>query len=153
MRHNDLVVGARLLVALVTLALAAAACGGDTSGVLEVTDAWTRTTPPGASAAAFYMTVENRTEVDDTLLSGSSDRCEIIEIHRSQITDGLMEMRVATHDDLLVESGSTLVMEPTNLHVMCVGIVDPITDGDEVMLSLEFKNAGQVQVAVTVGEP
>lgn len=129
------------------------ACSSGDSGDLTVAEAWTRATPPGAEVAAFYLTVDNGADTPDELLSATSPRCAMAELHRSEVVDDLMQMGPATAQDLTVDAGQEMVFEPTGLHVMCMGMTEPIVDGDQIELTLEFANAGRVVTTVTVGEP
>lgn len=125
------------------------ACGG--SGAMTVTDAWGRSTPSVADAAAFYVTFENGTSAADRLLAVSeTERCETVELHRSETVDGVMQMRPAGSSDLGVPAGGTLVMEPGGLHVMCVGLRSPLVEGEEIPLAFDFEQAGTVEASVVV---
>lgn len=136
-----------------SLVLLGVGCGSNEPTPLSVDDAWTRPTPPGSEVAAFYLAIDNGTEDDDQLLSASSPRCETTELHRSEVVDDLMQMGPATADDLKVEAKSVVMFEPTGLHVMCVGLDEPIVDGDRIELTLEFAKAGQLVTTVTTDEP
>jgi copper(I)-binding protein len=131
------------------LLVAVAACGG--SGSIEVTDAWARPTPPVAETAALYVSFENGTSSDDRLVGvDAGDRCGTVELHRSAMADGVMQMRPATPEELAIPSGAALVMEPGGVHVMCIGPSAPFETGDEIELVFEFEQAGTVEVTAPV---
>jgi copper(I)-binding protein len=139
----------RFVPSLLVLALVLAACGG--SGEMTVTDAWGRSSPAVAEAAAFYVTFENGTSVDDRLLGvADTERCDAIEVHKSEMVEGLMQMRPADPSELQVAAGDSLVMEPGGLHVMCIGLRTPLVEGEEVPLTFEFEQAGTVEATVVV---
>lgn len=132
------------------LALFLVACGGNDQGSLTVRDPWARTSPPGSDTSAFYLEVDNPLEVADRLVAADSPRCSRTELHVSEMTDGTMSMHPATPEQLTVPSGATLLLEPGGLHVMCMGVTDPLTAGEEVALTLSFEIAGDLDVDVSV---
>lgn len=135
-------------VPIVVLAMAVAACGGSNS--MEVTDAWGRSSPQVAQAGAFYVTVENGTGTGDRLVAAASDRCGMTELHTTVMTDGVMSMRPAEADQLSIREGERLDMEPGGLHVMCMGLVEPLVAGEEIPLTLTFAEAGDIEVTISI---
>jgi copper(I)-binding protein len=124
---------------MVMLALVVSACGG--SGVIEITDAWAGSTPPGAETAAIYLSVANGTGSDDKLVSFSSGRCEAAELHATSIDDqNVMRMRPATPEALTVAAGGELVMVPGTMHVMCIRPDTEFIEGDTVPFTLTLES-------------
>ncbi len=137
------------VTALVGAALVLAACGG--GGGMVVEDAWGRSSPSSADAAAFYVTVRNDTGAADRLVAAAVDRCTKTEIHESSMdANGVMKMRPADPDALEVPPGGELTMAPGGLHVMCMGVTAPLEEGETVQLRLTFEGAGTVPVAVAI---
>jgi periplasmic copper chaperone A len=139
----------RRIPILLAVALAAAACGGDTGGI-AVDDPWGRGSPMNAEVGAFYMTIRNGGDTADRVVAGSSDRCSMIEFHNSSMgADGVMSMAPAP-ELFVVPAGGSLVLEPAGLHVMCMGLTAPLMEGETVTLDLELEQAGAVTVEVKV---
>lgn len=136
------------LVGATLVAMTVAACGGGDS--LEVVDPWGRTSPMNAEAGAFYMTIENGTDVEDRIVSATSERCTMVELHNSSMNDeGVMSMEPAP-ELFVVPSGGELVLEPNGLHVMCMGLTAPLVEGETVTLELEMEQAGTVTVEAAI---
>jgi copper(I)-binding protein len=132
------------------LAVALAACGSE-GGALAVEDAWGRPSPAVADAAAFYAVVSNPGDTADRLVSASSERCGMTEIHETSMDDaGVMSMRPAAAEALVVPAGGGLVLEPGGLHVMCMQVTSPLAEGETIPLRLVFEQAGEVDVDVVV---
>ncbi|MGF1665340.1 MAG: copper chaperone PCu(A)C [Acidimicrobiia bacterium] len=124
---------------LVTLALVVSACGG--SGVIEVTDAWAGTTPPGVDTAAIYLTITNGTGTDDRIVAFSSERCETAELHATSIDDqSVMRMRPATAEAMTVEAGDELSMVPGAMHVMCIHPDRDFLEGETIPFQLSMES-------------
>lgn len=137
------------------LAVSAVACGGPgsdadtdaaTADGVTVGDAWIRPTPPVTNVGAFYLTVRNGTSQPDRVLGASSPRCAEIEIHRTDTVDGVASMGPAEPADLEIPAGGELRFDPTDLHVMCLGLDEPVVAGDVVPLTVSFERSGDLTV-------
>lgn len=135
---------------LICAALLLTACSASGSGVIEVVDSWASPTPPGAQVAAIYLTIDNDTGDDDRLAAVSTDRCGAIELHATQFEDGIMRMRLADPELLVVESQEQLEMAPGGLHVMCIDPAEPFKDGDQLQLTVTLESAGELTVVTPI---
>lgn len=139
---------------LLAVALAVGAlvgCGSDDGPTtIGTSDMWARPTAPDASNAAFYGTITNESEVTISFDEGYSRACETIELHESTMSDGVMSMGPADPADTILEPGESLVLEPMGLHVMCIGLDEPLVEGTPVDLELTFDGAGAVITEVAV---
>lgn len=134
----------------IAAALVLTTCSADGSGVIEVVDSWAPSTPPGAPVAAIYLTIANGTGEDDRLTAVTSDRCGAIELHATQFEDGIMRMRLADPDLLVVPAREQLEMVPGDLHVMCIDFSEPFKDGDQLQLTVTLESAGELAVTTPV---
>ncbi len=140
----------RLRLAVIALLLVTAACSGR-SGVLRITDSWAPSTPPGAQVAVVYLTIENGTDVDDRLVSVSSDRCGAIELHATQFDeDRIMRMRLAEPGLLEIKSGETMEMVPGGLHVMCIDLPTPFKAGEPLVLTVTLETSGDFEITTLI---
>ena len=147
-------------VAAALLALLAAGCGssdGDEDALvvsdgLAVVDAWVRPTPAGVNEAAIYITIENRDAPQDRLIALSSDRCMVVTPHLTVISDEIASMTeaVADEDQLALEPGGGVAMEPNGLHAMCLGLADPFELGERFDVVLQFSDHDPVRTPVVV---
>lgn len=130
------------------LVLAAGACGGAaTGGRVALVDAWIRPTPPVTNVGAFYLRIVNGSATDDRVVGASSPHCAEVEIHQTDTDDdGVASMRLAEGSDLLVAAGEDLVFEPSGLHVMCLGLDQPVVDGARLSLTVELAEIGPLTV-------
>ncbi len=123
------------------------ACGG--TETFEVSDPWARPTAPGAEMGAIYFVADNGTDVDDALVAATSPWCDEIELHTTDTRDGVMSMYPATDEQLVVPAGGELVAEPGGLHLMCVGLTQPIVEGEPVEVTVTFATAGDVALTAS----
>jgi copper(I)-binding protein len=131
-----------LAVATLGAALPAWAAG------LTVTNAWSRSTPPGVTVGVAYFTLKNDSGKSDRLLKLSSPVAEKVQVHRTEILDGIARMREVAV--LHVEAGQELRFEPNGMHLMLMGLKKPLVEGQAFELTLVFEVAGARTVKVAV---
>jgi len=134
---------------LILLALIVTACAPAkiTTGVLAVRDAWARPAAQGDNGA-IYFAIENGTENDDALVSVASDVAGAAELHLSQMEGDRMSMR--QQETIAISAGEAVVFSPGGLHVMLVGLARELKNGDTFEAALQFENAGEKIITVTV---
>ncbi len=125
------------------------ACGG---GGLIVKDAWARSSPMNAEMGAVYFTVMNRTGQDDVLTGVSTSVAGMAEIHQSVMESDVMKMQPVPGGRVEVPNGGTVTFEPGGLHVMLMGLKEPLKAGDTFEIVLHFERFGDVRVQVEVRE-
>jgi copper(I)-binding protein len=112
-------------------------------GSLEITDLWTRATPPGAPTAAGYMTIANNGSEDDTLVSAGSPDAASGELHMMETKDGVMTMR-PVDGGIAIPAGGKVTLAPDGLHIMFVTLKAPLKEGEKFPVTLTFAKAGKV---------
>jgi periplasmic copper chaperone A len=80
------------------------------------------------------------------VVAASSPRCAEIEIHGTDLVGGVASMDPAGDRDLEVPAGGELVFDPAGLHLMCLGLDEPVAEGDLVPLTVRFDGAGPLTV-------
>lgn len=121
-------------------------CGSSGSSDIVVRDAWSPPTPPVTNVAAFYFTIHNLTTTADVLVGAFSSSCDEMQIHESVMTGDVSSM-----DELFkvpIEPDADVIFEPSGLHLMCLGLVEPVKDGDSIAVILEFERSGSLDIEV-----
>lgn len=142
-KRTPIRIAARLLLAAGALGASAVVLAAD----IEVSDAWSRPTPPGAEVGVAYFKITNHGK-SDRLVSASSPVAKRAELHISQMEGGVMKMRHL--DSVELKAGSPIVFEPSGRHVMLTGLKKPLKQGESFPLVLKFANGGSVKVQVSV---
>lgn len=109
---------------------------------------WARATAGQAPNGAAYMSLANNGTAADYLVAAAGDVAERVELHQHSMVDGVMQMRKV--DEIEVAPGAPMVLEPGGLHVMLIGLKAPLKEGGSFPLTLTFKEAGDVEVSVSV---
>jgi len=137
---------------VIALAIAAALAGlPAVAGELAIANAWSRSTPPVAKVGVVYFTLRNDTKKSDRLLKLSTPVATKVEVHRTEVLDGIAKMREVAV--LHVEAGQVLEFQPGGLHVMLMGLKQPLVAGTAFDLELLFEVAGPRKVRVDVRNP
>jgi len=134
----------------VALAVGLAACGGGgDDDQLAVHDVWARSTPAVASVGAIYLRVTS--PVDDELVAATVDPsvAESVQLHSTEV-DAAGTATMTEQMALPVAAGGELVFDPLGNHLMLVGLVDPLTNGERFDVTLQFATAGAVNADVEV---
>ena len=115
---------------------------------LLVSKSWSQALPAVAKNGVAYLTIENNSTRQDKLISATSPIAERVEIHSHQHVDGVMKMRKVEYVE--VGKGETTIFEPGGLHVMLIGLKEPLKKGLIFPVSLIFIKAGELVTYVTV---
>jgi hypothetical protein len=107
---------------------------------LHVRDAWARESMMTALAGAAYMTIHNSTDADDALVGASSPAAGVVEIHLSAMDDeGMMSMTPV--EEVAIPAHGDGILKPGSFHIMLHDPVEPLTEGNEIEITLEFMAA------------
>lgn len=100
---------------------------------------------------AAYMVIENQGGASDKLLSVSSDVAQFIEVHKTEMQDGVMRMMPV--EFIEIPANSRVELKPGGFHIMLIGLKRDLVPGDEINLILNFEIAGEVPVIAKVRAP
>lgn len=117
-------------------------------GSLEIMTPWSRATPKGAATAIGYMTIKNTGTAPDRLVGGSADFASGFQLHSMVMEGGVSKMRGL--DGVDIAPGQTIEFKPGSSHVMFVGLMHALTEGEHVKGTLVFERAGTVKIEYDV---
>lgn len=137
----------RLFLSLCT-ALIALAGSPARAETLDVSDAWVRQGPPTAQVLGAYMTLENPGAQAVTIIGAGSPQFETVEIHRTEIVDGMA--RMIPQERLDIPAGGRVALEPGGLHLMLINARQPLAADAAVQIELRLEGGGSITVAAPV---
>ena len=144
-----------LSCAVAVFAAPSIAQGADSS--IQVQDAWARQAPmmppmghmhAAGGNGAVYMNLRNTGQETETLVGGSSDAAESVEMHETIREGDVMRMRPVTKLEL--PAGGVLEMKPGGMHIMLIDLKRDLRPGDRIHVMLNFDHAAPVSVEVPV---
>ncbi len=136
------------LALLVAVGCAQAGLPGDGGGI-EVTQAWSRETPPNAPVAAGFVTIRNVGKTEDRLVTVKSQAAGRVEIHEVRDEQGVARMREMPNG-VPLPAGATVELKPGGYHLMFIGPVQRFQAGDAIAATLVFEKAGEMPVEFEV---
>lgn len=116
---------------------------------VEISNATVREPLPGKSLSAGYFSLHNKGTAQIALVSVSSNNFGAVELHTHQMVDGMMQMTEI--DQIVVEPGQQVHLQPGGLHLMLFRPVQKISLGEQVQLRLQWSDgtSQEVQASVT----
>lgn len=138
----------RILFALAIGSLFLSACGSNMPNEVAVKDYWARSGMKDGNSAA-YVLLQNGTSADVELIGASSEVAQAAELHLSQMkADGTMEM--IQQQSIAIPAGGEMELKPGSYHVMLIGLKQELKAGDEITLTLKFKNHQDIILKIPV---
>lgn len=125
-----------------------ATAGAQETGAIRIEQPWARASIIASRPAAAYLTVINESEEPVRIIGFEAPVARQAEPHRMVAEDGRMTMRPAGVVE--VASGRRLVLEPGGLHLMLMGLTEPLKEGETFPLTLRFEDGAPVTVTVPV---
>ena len=139
---------AGFLGAAVLLVGGIAAAETYSAGGIQIGNPWARATPKGATVGGGFLTITNKGTESDRLIGGSIAPAARFEVHTTIMENGVAKMRQVT--GLEIKPGETVELKPGGMHVMFMGLKQPLTKGQTVKGTLVFEKAGPVAVEFAV---
>jgi copper(I)-binding protein len=104
------------------------------------------------NGAAYLASIENKGAAADRLVRASTPVAARVEIHTMNVdAQGVMRMREI--DGIALAPKAKVQMKPgAGLHLMLIGLKEPLKEDASFPMTLEFERAGKVEVKVIVGQ-
>lgn len=128
--------------------LLAALSASSVAQPLEVSDGWVRQGPPTAKVLAAYMTLNNPGAQAIVISGASSPQFGSVEIHRTEIVDGVA--RMIPQEQLKIPPGGHVTLQPGGLHFMLIDARQPLPAGGKVRIDLRLDADTRMAVEVPV---
>ncbi len=117
---------------------------------VTVTEPYARAVAPGQPNSAIFMRLSNQGDSALQLVSASTPAAKVVELHTHTNDQGVMKMRRIDAIDL--PAATEVELRPGGLHVMLIGLTQPLNKGDEIDLTLTYSDGDQDSVKVPVKE-
>ena len=95
------------------------------------------------------MIITNKGAAADRLIGGTSPIAKQLEVHQMTMDKGIMSMRPVL-GGLEIKPGQTVVLKPESVHIMLIGLKQPLAQGERVNATLDFAIAGKVDLQYVV---
>ena len=117
---------------------------------MVIEDAYARASSPVAQSGAAFMTIFNHSDMDDRLIGVTSTAAERLELHTHIMEDnGVMRM-VEVEEGFAIPAGDTIALERGAMHVMMLGLTEPLVQGEDIEVTFSFEHADPVVHTITI---
>ncbi len=117
-------------------------------GNIIIEDPWIPAAPPNARVMAAFMTIRNVSSKPLTITSASSSLFRKIEIHRTEMHDGVMKM--VPQEGLTIPPGKSIKFSPGGYHFMLKGPSRVPAAGESVPLEISLSDGSGKHLDIPV---
>ncbi|NDV88848.1 copper chaperone PCu(A)C [Aurantimonas aggregata] len=123
-----------------------------TAGSITIDHPTSRPTPKAAKTGVGYLSIFNAGTQADRLVGGSAEASERLELHVTEIVDGVARMR-PVEGGVVIEPGATIDLASGGIHIMLGGLKGPLVAGESFQGELVFEKAGAISIEFNVERP
>lgn len=138
-------------LAVLLAAVPAVAASQEPASPLRFQNGWARPQAETSRPSGGYITVEN-TGRDTVVITGASCAgAARTEIHEMVTQDGMMRMRRLP--ELVVAPGATVQLRPGGMHIMLMGLTEPLVAGRSLACTITLRDGSTVATSLAVRAP
>ncbi|RPJ25748.1 MAG: copper chaperone PCu(A)C [Chloroflexi bacterium] len=137
----------RILILVLAMVFLLGACAP--ANGMEIQEAWVRPAAQGENGAIYFV-IRNQARQADELTGVSSEIAEAVEMHESVMNGDVMQMHQL--ESVPLPPYSEITFKPGGLHIMLIGLKKNLKIGDEIEVTLHFKNFEEINILVPVRE-
>lgn len=115
---------------------------------IKIENTWSPEAPPVVKVMAGYMKINNLSNKDIKVQSAKSDLFKKVEIHKTELKNGMMKMIKQEH--LKIKAKGHIELKPGGLHMMLIGKLKPVKSGSTIPVSLKFDNGETIHINLKV---
>lgn len=103
---------------------------------------------PGQGAIAGYLSITNSGDEDDTLIGFSSAVAQMVQLHESSMSEGMMSMKHLP--SIVVPAGGSLQMQPGGFHLMIMGVDNEVFEAGSLDIDIQFASGAMITVTLPI---
>ncbi len=116
---------------------------------LTIEAPWARPAPSGGTSAVYFR-LANGTAVADTLVEVRTPVADSVAIHETIQNADITRMRPT--GPVAIPAQQRVPLEPGGIHIMLMQLSQPLSVGSNVLIDVEFAEAGVRRLSVPVQE-
>jgi periplasmic copper chaperone A len=115
---------------------------------INITNVWINEAPPNVTVLAAYATIENLSNVEQSLVSVTSPSFKKVEIHLSKIVNDMARME--KQNSIIIPIGKSIVLSPGGYHLMLFNPELPIKADNKIKINFNFADSTSYSVDALV---
>ena len=116
---------------------------------LLISDFWIKASIGNHKITSGYLTIENTSNIDERLVSLTSEISKKTQLHDMVVKNDIMKMKYLT-DGILIKANSKVSFKPGSYHVMFIELQKPIIVMNKHKVTLKFENSGSLILKMPV---
>jgi copper(I)-binding protein len=116
---------------------------------LTLSESWARATPPGATVGAAYFSLRNTGKVSLNITGFRSEAAGDVELHDTQVVDGVSRMRPVTLP-ITLAPGESLQLSEGGKHLMLMSLTGPLKAGAQVPVTVLLDQGAALSLLLPV---
>lgn len=137
-----------LTTALILLTPVLAGAEEKDHDALHVAHGWARASLGQNPNSAAYVTVHNKTDVKDTLLTISCADAQKCSLHNHVTRDNISSMEAVS--SLEIAAGAHVEFKPGGYHIMMFDLKVPLAAEGQTSVTFTFEHAGEITATLPV---
>jgi len=137
----------RTRIALLIAVALLLGCAAPADADIRAENPWIAEMPPGAEVAAGYLVFTNDGGEAVEVVGAESPICERVEMHTTDMSDGVARMR--KQQSLTIPAHGALTLEAGGTHLMLIR-PEPLSEGALVPITFELSTGEKLSVEATV---
>jgi copper(I)-binding protein len=133
---------------VVTLTAVPVLWAADAANSIQVSDPSVRAVPSGQNQTGAYLTLHNTDKQNHALVKATSPMAQTTELHTVVDKGGMKMMRPVPMMD--IPAGGATKLQPGGLHIMLIGLKQPLREGANVPITLGFEDGSSKEVLAPV---
>ena len=116
---------------------------------LLISDFWIKASIGNHKITSGYFTIENTSNIDERLVSLTSEISKKTQLHDMVVKNDIMKMKYLI-DGIVIKANSKVSFKPGSYHVMFLQLQKPLIIMNKYKVTLEFKNSGSLILKMPV---
>ena len=116
---------------------------------LLISDIWIKPTIGNHKMTSGYLTIENTNNIDERLVSLTSEISKKTQLHDMVVRNDIMIMKHLL-DGVVIKANSKVIFRPGSYHIMFMKLKKPIIVMNKYQVTLRFKNSGYIMIEMPV---
>ena len=137
-----------LTIAVVALAASPVLWAAGAADSIQTAEPSVRMVPPGQDQTGAYLTLRNNGKQDHALVKAASPAARVTELHTVVDEGGMKKMRPVAKMD--IKAGGETRLQPGGLHIMLIGLKQPLGEGTNVAITLTFEDGSSKEISAPV---
>lgn len=109
---------------------------------VKINDCWVKAPIAGSDTTAAFMKFSNTSNKDISLVSISTDAAQMAHFHNMKEEDGIISMSML--HQLTIPAHKKVELNASGLHVMLMGLKEPLYSGDWITLEFELSDGSRI---------